>query len=124
MSVGHAWSLRTVLRQRQSIIGFGLLLKIKKAALSPALEKMNLTGLHVKCAAASCNLITTASLFARCGPFENQTIRAPNSGHNLHSERMFKPWLRSQRRLDYLIDWPVGQVMQLDDAPAALTIVY
>ena len=74
MSVGHAWSLRTVLRQRQSIIGFGLLLKIKKAALSPALEKINLTGLHVKCAAASCNLITTASLFVGCDPFENQTI--------------------------------------------------
>ena len=26
--------------------------------------------------------------------------------------------VRSQRRLDYLIDWPVGQIMQLDDAPA------
>ena len=36
---------------------------------------------------------------------------------------MFKPWLRSQRRLDYLIDWPVGQLMQVDDAPAALTTV-
>ena len=94
-SCGNQVQLCALPLQRQSIFGFWLLLKIKKTALSPALETCILTGLHVKRAVASCNLITAASLFIGCDSFGNQIIehqtRATTCIQNICSSHDFGP---------------------------------